>query len=318
MSSPALSLAEIRAATFEAVVYSVNDAAYTRYLNQLLMRFVDSGEWQRSNFSVPLPVYDGMFVLPRRAASLLGVRLSNYGVPRTVYPQAHEFSEVGPGEQNPDNSLSSVFECPDVCTQRGLVSGSPSTLTFVSSVAGDADGEETPFKVRVFGVDSDGKRLFTSAGVEGIEIALNGITPVTTSATVAKIDRVILPVTTGFVTLSDSDSTVLATYEPGETSPSYRCYKVGSVGSTQTVDAFCSRRFVPVSADTDLVFPSNVGAIKLGLTALRLEDNGDLRAAMEHFAAAYALLNNESRKQRGAAKAAARFVTGVRPIRSIH
>lgn len=318
MSSPAISLAEIREATYSTVVYSANDAAYKPFLNQLLMRFVDSGEWHRSNFSVELPIYDGYFTLPRRAAALVGVRFSNFGVPRTIYPQAHEFSEVGPGEQDPSLGLSSVYEGPDVCTQRTLAEGTSSLLSLSSTNAEDLSTEESPLIVRIFGVGADGRRLFDSAGNEGLAVALSGTTIVTTSVAVALLDRITLPVTKGFVILKDAANTVLSTYEPGETAPSYRRYKIGAATADQTAIAFCTRRFVPVTADTDPVFPSNVGAIKLGLTALRLEDTGDLSSALDHFAAAYALLNNESRKQRGAAKPTARFVTGVRRIPALH
>lgn len=313
MSSPLLTLAEARAATYDAVVYSDTDPKYKDWLNHLLRRFVDSGEWQRSNFQVTLPVTAGYFVLPRRAAALLGVRFSNES-PRTIYPMAHEFLEAGPGEQRADTSLRSVYECPDVCTQTEL-SESPKTLSLESSSTEDSGEEVTA--ARLFGIDSDGKRLFDSDGAEGLELALDGTTPVVTSVTIAKLDRIILPATKGFLTLKDSDGTVLSIYEPGETSPSYRRFKAGVVQENQTVEALCSRKFTPVVNDTDLVFPANIGAIKLGLLALRLEDTSDLQASALHFAQAYALLNNELRKQRGASRPSARWHTGVRPVRNL-
>lgn len=313
MSSPLLTLAEARAATYDTVVYSDTDPKYKEWLNHLLMRFIDSGEWQRSNFIVELPVTDGHFVLPRRAAALLGLRFSNGG-PRTLYPLAHEFLEAGPGEQRPDTTLRSVFETQDTCTQVEL-GDTASTLSLVSSSADDSGAN---YKARLFGVDSGGKRLFTaSSGAEGIELTLNGTTPVATSVSVAKLDRITLPTTKGFVTLKNAGGDTLSVYEPGETRPSYRRYKVGVVEENQTVIALCSRKFVPLVSDTDLVFPANIGAIKLGLIALRLEDTSDLQASAQHFAQAYALLNNELRKQRGAARQSARWSSGVPPIQNL-
>lgn len=313
MSTPLLTLAEARAATYDTVVYSDTDPKYKEWLNHLLRRFIDSGEWQRSNFVVELPVVNGHFTLPRRAAALLGVRFSN-GSPRTVYPQAHEFLEAGPGEQKPDTALRSVYETPDVCTQTEL-GDTPLTLSIVSSSALDTS---VSFKARLYGVDSTGKRLFTaSTGAEGLELVFNGTTPVTTPVAVAKLDRISLPVTKGFVTLKNSANETLSVYEPGETDPSYRRFKSGVVEENQTVIALCSRKFIPVVNDTDLVYPANIGAIKLGLIALRLEDTSDLQASAQHFGQAYALLNNELRKQRGAARPSARWHSGVRPVRNL-
>lgn len=313
MSNSFLTLAEARAVTYDAVVYSDTDPKYTQWLNQLLRRFIDSGEWQRSNFVVELPVVSGHFVLPRRAAALLGVRFSK-GHPRTVYPQSHEFLEAGPGEQRPDSALRSVYEAPDVCTQTEL-GDTPLTLSFMSSSTSDAGPD---FKARLYGLDGLGQRLFTaSTGAEGIELILNGTTPVSTSVTISKLDRISLPPTKGFVTLKNSADTVLSVYEPGETSPLYRRFKSGVVEDGQTVVALCSRKFIPVVNDWDLVYPDNTGAIKLGLIGLRLEDTSDLVASSQHFAQAYALLNNELRKQRGAARPSARWSSGLRPVRNI-
>ena len=309
MSSPVLTLAQVTADLYDTVVYSAVDPKFGKVLNQLCQRLIDSGEWGRSTFSTTITPVDGYVTLPRRASALLGIRFED-GRPRSVYPAAHEFSEVGPGEQKFDRGLRSVFELPDVCLQQD-VPAAGSILSVVSTAAGD-DGE-----VRIYGVGTDGRRL-TSDGAEGLSLTLTGLTPVSTAVSVAKVDAIHLDVTEGFVVLTDADDTVLGTYEPGETNPSYRRYKVGTPPDGKDVEALCSRRHVPIVADTDLVFPANMGALKHGLIAMRLEESSDLQTSLAHFQQAYALLNNELRRLRGINRPTPMFRPNVRNIRSLY
>lgn len=125
---------------------------------------------------------------------------------------SHEFSEAGPGEQRPDVSLRSVYDTADVCTQAEL--GSTSMQLSLSSSSAEDSGEEVV--ARLFGVAADGRRLFDENGAEGLTVTFDGTTPVLTPSPIAKLDRIILPPTKGFVTLKNTDDTVLSVYEPRE------------------------------------------------------------------------------------------------------
>jgi len=305
-----LTLEKARTELYDTVVFSPEDPKFRRYLNHLCMRFVDSGDWARSLFIVSLPEVGGMVTLPRRASACVGIRFSQ-GSPRAVYPMAHEFSEAGPSEQDAGFSLSSVFELPDVCVQQDIAAGG--SLLTLTPGEGDV-GEDRV--ARIYGVGTDGRRLIEN-GSDGVSLDISD-GAATTEAAVARIDSVVLPVTSAHLTLTDADDNVLAVYEPGETHPSYRRYKVGQIPAGHTVEVLCNRRHVDVIAETDLVFPSNLGALKNGLIALRLEDDSDVQTAAVHMRTAYELLNNELRRTRGIARPVPQMRNRFGKVRSFY
>jgi hypothetical protein len=310
MSSARLTVAKARDLLYEHVDASnPMDEKFLRTLNQLLQRFIDSGLWAKSEFQADLSAPNGYITLPRRASSLLGLRVSNQS-PRRIYALAHEFNEVGPGSYEFDRTMTSVMEMEEVCVHTDLTEASS---VFLHVQANDSGiGGEAVLR----GFDADGNRLYSADGQDGLRVTLaSGDGNV--FGTVGIIESLTLPLMSKYCSLRTS-STELGVYEPGETDPSYRRYKVGSVPANCTITALCSRRHVDLVNEDDLVIPNNVGALKHGLIALRLEDQSDLDSSVAHFDQAYALLNAELRRLRGKARVIPTFNYGSPGLRTFY
>lgn len=310
MSSARLTVAKARDLLYEHVDASnPMDEKFLRTLNQLLQRFIDSGLWAKSEFQVDLSAPNGYITLPRRASALLGLRVSNQS-PRRIYALAHEFNEVGPGAYEFDRTMTSVMEMEEVCVHTDLTEASSVYLRVQANDSGI--GGEAILR----GQDADGNRLYSADGQDGLRITLaSGDGNV--FGTVGMIESLTLPLMSKYCSLR-TGTTELGVYEPGETDPSYRRYKVGSIPSTCTVTALCSRRHVDLVNEEDLVVPNNVGALKHGLIALRLEDQSDLDSSVAHFDQAYALLNAELRRLRGKARVIPTFNYGSPGLRTFY
>lgn len=310
MSSARLTVAKARDLLYEHVDASnPMDEKFLRTLNQLLQRFIDSGLWAKSEFQVDLSAPNGYITLPRRASALLGLRVSNQS-PRRIYALAHEFNEVGPGAYEFDRTMTSVMEMEEVCVHTDLTEASSVYLRVQANDSGI--GGEAILR----GQDADGNRLYSADGQDGLRITLaSGDGNV--FGTVGMIESLTLPLMSKYCSLR-TGTTELGVYEPGETDPSYRRYKVGSIPSTCTITALCSRRHVDLVNEEDLVVPNNVGALKHGLIALRLEDQSDLDSSVAHFDQAYALLNAELRRLRGKARVIPTFNYGSPGLRTFY
>lgn len=308
MSSNRLTVAKARDLLYEYVDTSnPMDEKFLRCLNQVTQRFLDSGLWAKSEFQVDVSAPNGYITLPRRAAALLGFRVSNQA-PRRIFALAHEFNEVGPGSYDFDRTMSSVVEMSDACVHTDLTTQSN---VFLRVTAGDTGiGGEAVLRGR----GSDGRPLYSPDGSEGLRVTLSaGDNNVFSNITV--IESLTLPPMSKYCSLRTGD-VELGVYEPGETDPAYRRYKVGSIPATCSITVLCSRRHVDLLNEDDLVVPSNVGALKLGLIALRLEDQSDLDSSIAHFDQAYALLNAELRRLRGKARVIPTFNYGSPGLRT--
>lgn len=310
MSSARLTVAKARDLLYEHVdAGNPMDEKFLRTLNQLLQRFIDSGLWAKSEFQVDLSAPNGYITLPRRASALLGMRVSNQS-PRRIYALAHEFNEVGPGAHEFDRTMVSVMEMEDACTHTDLTEASSVFLRVQANDVGI--GGEAVLR----GYDADGNRLYSADGQDGLRVTLvSGDGNV--FGTVGRIESLTLPLMSKYCSLR-TGTTELGVYEPGETNPGYRRYKVGSVPANCTITCLCSRRHVDLVNEDDLVIPSNVGALKHGLIALRLEDQSDLDSSVAHFDQAYGLLNAELRRLRGKARVIPSFNYGSPGLRTFY
>jgi hypothetical protein len=87
---------------------------------------------------------------------------------------------------------------------------------------------------------------------------------------------------------------LIAVYGPNETVPAYKKYQVPDWNSTFTSAlVFGKLAYVPVVEGSDIVIPSNLGALKIGLKALQSEDTEEDESAEKDWERAYAILNSE-------------------------
>lgn len=260
----------------------------------------------------------GFFTLPRGVLSLLA---GAYGSSGTKLPPQLRFSPSpinGPWFQF-GNSLG----VGDLVYGHGLMDAGDGYTTFadilepsylrVTTEQAEQSGSMMLFR----GLDQNGDEIYTGTGVntiQGVQLNIStGITTQTTQVFSAAPTLVKKPVTYGpvsiyAVSVATGVPTLIAIYDPGDTSPGFRRYKLGGVNinSTKntpyvTVHAMVKRRFVPVTAPADEVIPSIVAAIELGFMAYRYDTQSDETTATEYWGHAFQILNSELNEFNGAA-----------------
>ena len=269
------------------------------YLNQCQERITNSGNWKNGYGQVDYQTTTGYITLPRRWESIIGVTRVNY--PTGVYPRMVEFMTSGPGYfDDTTKDIRDIIDQGDVCTQ--IVQENPGFPQFTIADAGDAGKT-----VRVYGYDTNGDEVFDSSGNAGLELTL--VNPTVTGSVEMTVTQVVKEATNGYVTFNvvvDGSPVELSVYEPSETNPIYRRYKVGTLTARGDgkpwLRCLCKRRYVPAVAETDLVWPDNLGALKHALIAVRLEDQGAYEEAQadQRWAKCYQILNQGLKQNRGA------------------
>ncbi len=96
-----------------------------------------------------------------------------------------------------------------------------------------------------------------------------------------------------FTESSTSEVTMIASIYPSELVSGYRRYAVPSVADGSVIQTLCKRAYVPAVSDNDLIIPSNLGALKLGMMALQYEDKNDWDRSEQFWQRAFALLDQD-------------------------
>lgn len=141
---------------------------------------------------------------------------------------------------------------------------------------------------------------------KGEILAFSGITTVTTTNSFdARNLYIVKPETKGRVSMYTWDGateTLVAVYDPGETVPRWRRYHVPTITNPTTSQflAICKIAFIKLISDTDEVVPGNIGALRRGLEALKLEDSHDYVRAAQEWENAKSRLIDEREDDEGA------------------
>lgn len=297
-----LTVAEVRAQLYQVVSPSdANDASVLAKLNEVTERIINHGQWSGTKGIVEFDATTGYITLPRRYEALLGCVVNNW--PRAVYGRYHEFLPGGPGFiKDLDYEYGLISDQEEVCTEGVQAAAGTIRLTI-------ANASDVGKVVRVYGVDANGDTVFDSTGKEGIALTLAN--PTVTGSVEMFVKAVSKAVTVGNVTISsvtDGTATELSVYEPTETDPLYRRYKLGTITArddeTPAVRALCKRRWIKLVNETDLVYPGNLGALKMGLMAVMIEETGgkQLREAESYWTKCWELLNKQIQQKRGMIK----------------
>lgn len=245
-------------------------------LNRVLEYFYGHGEWKNMYYRVPLTIQGTTLTLPRNYGNCVGCAPAT-GPTFPIYSRFHEFSAWG-------TALANVTTYPSI--NRGLIPLGDTAQTFkvptgtfyLRAVATEVMTEGLTF---LGGTDGSDNEIFAPVTLD----LASGTT--TTSQAYNSLPLIEKKVTQNAVKLYSVDTTsavatLIATYAPGETIPSYKQFSVPSATDQDVVTALCTLQYVPVVADTDLVVPSNTNAIALGLQALTYRDfrNDPERAAL--------------------------------------
>jgi hypothetical protein len=165
------------------------------------------------------------------------------------------------------------------------------------------------------GLDQNGNEIFTGAGsntFQGVNLDISaGLTTNTTQVFGVAPTLVKKPVTYGPVSLyavsvATGVATLCAIYDPGDTSPGFRRYRLGGPtnnGPLPYTTAICQvkRRFVPAVVGADELIPNNIPALELGLQGRRYDLQSDEKTATAFWKDAFEILNAELNEAQGGA-----------------
>lgn len=117
----------------------------------------------------------------------------------------------------------------------------------------------------------------------------------------------------------DDPDTTIATVGPDATVTRYRRYRIPSATEDTTAHVLVKRAFEPLVNDDDLIYISNLAAIKHGLLGLIAEDNADLERAKYHWVEAQKNMEMEMESARGSAIPNIQFdIMGIGSHSTIH
>lgn len=282
-----------------------NSTDFAPAINQVSERLVQSGKWQGNMEKVVFGVAPtvGYITLPPHMVALLGGGFDIWpGAP--IWSQFHEFMECGPGtwDQNFIWPYQFIDAGDQYATQYDVVA--PGVLRVYSAAA------DNGLKVRLSGIDKNtGYPVTDSNGVDGEEVTL-AFPFVQTTHHFSTVSSVKKPLTKNIINLwvlPDDGSALyqIGTYQTVETVPQYHRYLVGNVqiiNNAPAIRTLCQRRYFPVQAETDLVYPPSIGAFKYGLQALNYEDLNRNVDAGQQWDYAIKIMNNQTHATRGGAR----------------
>lgn len=105
----------------------------------------------------------------------------------------------------------------------------------------------------------------------------------------------------------DDPDTTVATLGPENMVSRYRRYRIPSSNADTKAHVLVKRAYEPIVNNNDIVYVSNLAAIKHGLLAVLAEDNADLEKANYHWAEAQKNMEMEMESARGAATPSIQF-----------
>jgi hypothetical protein len=259
-------------------------------INQVSERILGDGKYKNTLRRIILPIEDEYIVLPRELGTILGIKLiSDSGCCFTsqIYSKFHEFAQgiscCAMGTY-PISETAQTFTVP--------------TAPFTLRVKGTA--AEGNMKI-IGGWDEDENQIFSTDTIAITNGTTNGTLTYSSLPPTGGIQK---PETTVPVELysvdSDGVETLIAIYAPYETIPSYKKYKIPNCsGQFTSALVFGKITYVPAIADTDIVIPSNLGALKMGLNALQAEDTKERDQARSDWQECFEILDREVTEAEG-------------------
>lgn len=271
-----------------------DDPKVLDYFNQAQEMLINSGKWSQLVTKFKMCTTNCCVSLPRQFESIIGISIQ--GRPTLTEGQLYEVLNVGPGTDHREYNAPAVIDqgwVPthhDVCGQKLLRVYTdiplPASASAYIQISG-LDENNEPIQTPVGGNYIDGERISLSAS------------PVTSTKTFTRITKVIKAVTQGRVRLYQVDATtgnedLLAIFEPGETFPSYRRYKIPKIDARPDnpieLLIVAKQKFVPVVALDDEIQVTNLQALKFAAQALQYWEaenfeSGELaeRKALQHL-----------------------------------
>ena len=306
-------LSEARDLLFDVVVPSLdseeNVDRFDRMLNLVSERFINSGKWLGMIKEMSISSSAGYFTLPPRFVAALAVKNGSCGCPMQLANRwyAYHYGSV----YTADPSLWPQFGyvgAVDMGDGYAVFKDSPYETYYLRFTR--AATEDNGVQVLVKGNDDLGVPIFTSvdpASYEGMMVTLSAGAVTTTQKFSGRIEYLQKPRTRGYIYLDAVDTvsgavTRIGYYAPSEVVPCYHRYANGCSEDDSWVMAMCKIRYMPAVVDSDEIIPSNIGALRAGLAALKCEKEGDVVRRDQFLADGLRILGDEARENRGGAR----------------
>lgn len=292
-----MTLTEARALTHTYVTPNgPDDAVVLDALNWISERIINSGIWKGLKAEIQFEAPSGFITLPRRCESALAVRFDR--APVLIYNHWHSFVVGGLGEISEEGY-----------SVNALVDQGSGFATYADIGADELaylrvkieDANDATLVCNIKGLDSDGRIIFDSVGVEGVSVTM-AVSPVTTTQIFSAVQGFYKPVSQGYVSLwkvVNGVETQIGLYEPGETTADLHRYHIGNRSELDTITVLAKRKYIPAKSPTDQVYPSNGPALKFGAMAFNFFVQNDLERSEIYWNRALQEINLESRATRG-------------------
>ncbi len=277
--------------------FGIASAEFLRKINRVSEYLLDSDVYTDIFSIVEFNTSPGYITIPRCFGRAIGVQ--DDGLNKPIVNQQLAWIEHGIGRQDPNNmtldglrDLGSHF-CTwfDVRDSAGVEQSGTLRVKLESAT----DAAKT---IRFNGtfIDTDGyeKQVLDAAGNIGLN--LTTVSPsADTTQFFKRVEGIQAPATMvgrwSLWKVISGVETLLGIYEPGETRPRYVRYETRV--TDQPICVFCYRKYVPLVAETDWVFPSNMNATEYGFQALGYRDRGDFKTEEETWQQAKKVLKEQ-------------------------
>lgn len=261
-------------------------------INQVSERVLTSGKWRGTLRRISIPIFGDYVTLPRELGTILGIKLisdSNCCCISQIYTKFHEFAHPFCGECS--GATIAVSE-----TAQTFVTPDPGFKLRVKSTVSEA-------KTITFhgGFDTDNDRYYDSASLTIINGAATTTREWNSLPMTGGIQKQVTTVPCELYSVDSAGTeTLIAVYAPQEEIPNYKKYKIPNCNSQFTSALVLGKLgYVPAVLDSDIVIPSNLGALKIGLKALTSEDSEEDESAEKDWQRCYNILNNELSEAEG-------------------
>lgn len=308
---------------------------FAEFVNEAVERLMTRGDWAQTLVPIHMCIKNGCVTWPRFVGSVRNMRICGTPVPvtnlystylqRDLGPSWYDFPGVGTwgnlsggGWGNLGNfyNLDAIVNGANKVGYYSTYNDPPTGVTRYIR-AYPQFPEDIGKIVTIYAKDENGQPLVTKTTASdgtvtyplGAQITIASPYGSTAVPVQGPIDRVLIQSgTVGRIWLYAYDPTEdllfdLATYQAGETNPTYERMRIPGV--TVSTNGTCSRsvmalvklKFIKVVNDDDLVLIPNVGAIKTMYQALLFEDANDDERAAKYEARAIRELNLQLRDQ---------------------
>jgi hypothetical protein len=303
-----LKYGNIKATLAKVLNMVASDSRVLDYANRAIERLLHEGKWVDTTVRYQICVSEKCLVWPRQIETIEAVFMCRR--PLTIRGMWYEALENGPGLVDSDS-------CGPCLTM--IDRGNTVTFDWVRTTGYKlsiyADGTETAGTVLIRYFDSSGNKVYTTYlgdVIEGERLtipAAGNYTDSTYEVLPYGIYHVEKPSTTRNIRLyakkiSDNSLIPLAYYEPDELLPVYRMSYLteldnGNDCGTTQVTVIAKLRFIPAINDDSVMMISHADAIRLGVQAIKKEEDNLLAEGTLYWQMAIKCLNDQLRQYRG-------------------